>query len=163
MEFFLPSLLIVIFAVAVIFSLFPKMGPFMLAILAAVALFFATRNHLSVFKQDYATMTWTTSAKAAAPYILVGVVILFSIGYLLFLWGAGKSVNLPMPPASIPPPNSATNIITSAIGNGLKATGLATVSATANANAAPPANKNVNMSKNQLTTAEKESIASKIA
>ena len=108
-------------------------------------------------------MTWTTSAKAAAPYILVGVVILFSIGYLLFLWGAGKSVNLPMPPASIPPPNSATNIITSAIGNGLKATGLATVSATANANAAPPANKNVNMSKNQLTTAEKESIASKIA
>jgi hypothetical protein len=157
MEFFLPSLLIVIFALAVVFSLFPRMGPFMLAILAAVALFFAARNHLAVFKQDYETMTWTTSAKAAAPYVLVGVVILFSIGYLLFLWGAGKSVNLPMPPASIPPPNSATNIITSAIGNGLKATGLATVSATVSAN------RSANMSKNQLTTAEKESIASKIA
>lgn len=156
MEFFLPSLLVMILALGLVFGIFPKLGPMMLAVLAAVALFFAVRQHMADFKMDYQTMTWTTSAKTAAPYVLVGVVILFSIGYLLYLWGAGKKAVLPSPPITIPPPSTATNMLTSAIGNSLKATGLATVSAataTANNRSATPT----------LNTAAKESIASKIA
>jgi hypothetical protein len=157
MEFFLPSLLIVILALGLVFAVFPRMGPMMLAVLATVALIFAVQQHMSIFKQDYATMTWTTSAKVAAPYVLVGVVVLFSIGYILYLWGAGKRSVLPTPPMTIPPPSSATNMLTTAIGNSLKATGLATVSAaTANTRSATP-------SAATLNTAAKESIASKIA
>lgn len=153
MELFLPSFFIVILALGFVFAVLPRMGPFMMAILAAIALFLAVRHHRAVFKQDYETMTWTTGAASAAPYILVGVVILFSIGYLLFLWGAGKKTNLPAPPMVIPPPESATNILTSAIGNGLKATGLATVGSLRNT-AGRSASAN---------TAQLESVASKIA
>ncbi len=156
MEFFLPSLLIVLLALGLIFAVFPQMGPFMLAIFAAIALVIAVRHHRSIFKQDYETMTWTTAAASAAPYVLVGVVVLFGIGYLLFLWGAGKPSSLPAPPMTIPPPETATNILTSAIGNGLKATGLATVAS------ARPAN-NRSAASPTLNTAERESIASKIA
>lgn len=158
MEFFLPSLLIVILALGLVFGLFPRLGPMMLAVLASVALVFAVRQHMVTFKQDYQTMTWATSAKAAAPYVLVGVVILFSIGYLLYLWGAGKKSVLPSPPMTIPPPSTATNMLTSAIGNSLKATGLATVSAAT----ATPNNRSASASPT-LNTAAKESIASKIA
>lgn len=156
MEFFLPSLLVVILALGLIFAVFPRMGPMMLAVTAAIALFFAVRQHLVDFKQDYETMTLATSAKAAAPYILVSVVILFSIGYLLYLWGAGKKATLPSPPITIPPPSSATNMLTSAIGNSLRATGLATVSAAS-------ANGRSATASSTLNTAAKESIASKIA
>lgn len=157
MELFLPSILIVILALALIFGVFPKVGPMMLAVLATVALVYAVQQHMSMFKQDYSTMTWTTSAKTAAPYVLVGVVILFSIGYLLYLTGAGKRSVLPSPPITIPPPSSATNVLTEAIGNSLKATGLATVSA-ATANGRSAATPSAT-----LSTAAKESIASKIA
>lgn len=159
MEFFLPSLLVMILALGLVFGVFPRLAPIMLAILAAIGLFIGVRHHLSTFKQDYETMTWTTSAKAAAPTVLVAVVILFSIGYLLYLWGAGKRTDLPSPSMSIPPPETATNILTSAIGNGLKATGLATV---ASAYSRRGNNRSLSGSPS-LTTAERESIASKIA
>ena len=99
-------------------------------------------------------MTWTTAASAAAPYILVGTVVAFSIGYLLYLFGAGKKTSLPLPPSTIPPPETATNVLTSAIGNGLRATGLANVSSNRN---------NGNGRSPTLNTAELASVASKIA
>jgi hypothetical protein len=152
MEFFLPSLLIFILALVVSFGIFPRMAPFMLAIFAGLGLIIAVRHHRTLFKQDYETMTWTTAASAAAPYVLVGTVVAFSIGYLLYLFGAGKKTSLPLPPSTIPPPETATNVLTSAIGNGLRATGLANVSSNRNNGRSPT-----------LNTAELASVASKIA
>ncbi len=159
MELFLPSLLVVFLALTVVLFLFPRMAPLMLAILATVGLGIGVHDHLKMFRQDYETMTWTTAAASAAPYVLVGVVILFSIGYLLYLWGAGKRIAFQGPPGSIPPPESATNVLTSAIGNSLKATGLASVSAFSARRGPGSAGSSLN----RLTTAERESIASKIA
>lgn len=158
MELFLPSLLVVFLALTVVFFIFPRMAPLMLAIVAAAGLAIGVRDHLKTFKSDYETMTWTSAAKVAAPYVLVAVVILFSIGYLLYLWGIGGRMSVRAPPGTIPPPESATNVLTSAIGNGLKATGLASVSAFS-ARRSPASSPSIN----RLTTAERESIASKIA
>jgi hypothetical protein len=155
MEFFLPSILLVIFAAAVVFGLFPNMTPLFLAVLAIALLAFAIYNHFSLFGLEYQSMTWTTGSSAAAPYILVGVVVVFIIGYLLFLFGSGKRVTMNLPSATIPPPETATNVITNAIGNGLKAAGLAEVR--------PNAQGGVNTTKNALTSAELRSVASKIA
>jgi hypothetical protein len=156
MEFFLPSLLIVILALVIIFGLFPQMTPFMLALFAGLALVFAIYHHRATFKQDYETMTWTTAASTAAPYVLVGTVVALSIGYLIYLLGAGKKTSLPLPPSSIPPPETATNILTSAIGKGLNATGLANISSNRS-------NTSGNTRTPTLNTAQLQSIASKIA
>jgi hypothetical protein len=156
MEFFLPSLLIVLLALGIGFGLFSRMAPFMLAIFAGLALIIAVRHHRTIFKQDYETMTWTTAASSAAPYILVATVVAFSIGYLLYLFGAGKKTSLPLPPSTIPPPETATNLLTSAIGKGLNASGLTTVSSNR-------ANGNGNGRSPTLNTAQLESVASKIA
>lgn len=128
MEFFLPSLLIMLVAALVVFLAFPNMTPFLLAIIAAASLVLAAQNHYSMFGSEYSGMTWTTSAKAAAPQVLVAAVILVSLGYLIFAFTFGRGgAPIRAPTASIPPPESATNFITNAIGNGLEAVGLANV------------------------------------
>lgn len=124
MELFLPSFLLLILAGVVVFGVFPNMTPLLLAVFAGVSLAYAIKNHYDLFSDDYAGMTWATGAVAFAPYLLVGVVVVFAIGYLLFLFGSGKRPTMNLPGPSIPPPETATNIITNAIGNGLKAAGV---------------------------------------
>lgn len=131
MEFFLPSLLILLLAAIIVFLVFPNMTPFLLALAAAASLVIAVQNHYSIFSIEYSGMTWTTSAKNAAPHVLVAGVILASLGYLIYIFtsagGNGNSGQIRAPNATIPPPASATNFITNAIGNGLEAVGLANV------------------------------------
>lgn len=154
MEFFLPSLFTVLFAMIVVVGIFPKMTPLFLALFAIGCLVLALRNHYAMFGQEYIAMTWSATLKSAAPTILVGTVILFSIGYILFLYGSGTAPTLRAPPASIPPPETSTNMITNAIGNGLAAAGIANISANVSKNlvsASPSLKKN-------LTNTELQSI-----
>jgi hypothetical protein len=127
MEFFLPNmkwfiLLILLFMLMFPFlqSLVPSLAPLTLVILAAVALFFTMQSHISLFSNEYNVMEWTTTAASIAPTLLVSAVVVFAIGYILLLFGGGKSVTLPtLNRSSTPPPNTATNIVTETIGNGL--------------------------------------------
>jgi len=77
-------------------------------------------------------MNWTNTAGMAAPYLVVGTIILLSIGYILLLVTSGKAPSLPTFSTSIPPPSTATNSLTRAIGNGLVATKAANVAPSMN-------------------------------
>jgi len=127
MEFFLPSILLMIFAAAVVFAVVPKMTPLLLAVVAVLCLVIAVYNHYSLFKNEYKIMSWADTASQVSPYLISGLVIILVVGYLLYLTGSGKKVTLQMPSANIPPPQTATNYVTEAIGNGMVATGVANV------------------------------------
>jgi hypothetical protein len=127
MEFYLPSLFIIILAAVVSFALIPKLTPMILASFATVCLLLALYNHSSLFSNEYKNMNWASTATSsmASPYLLVGLVIVLSVGYLIILFTSGKAPTLSMPSNTIPPPSTATNIITRGIGNGLVNVGFA--------------------------------------
>jgi hypothetical protein len=126
MELYLPSLMILIAAAIVVFFVFPKLTPLMLAVLAMVALVYVLYNHYTLFGQEYQLMTWIDGAKAAAPYVMVTTLVVFIIGYLLFVFGSGRKVELPTPPPmNLPSPESATNPLTEGINRALVNTGIA--------------------------------------
>ena len=137
MELFLPSLLLIICAVAII-MVFPQFTPLLLALIAFIALVLAVYNHYSTFSNSYRVMSWLDSATQFVPYLMTGLVIALLIGYLLYIFGLGKAGTLQMPSANIPPPATATNYVTRAIGNGLVAAGanVSPIANTAHANVA---------------------------
>ena len=135
MEFYIPSLFIMIMAAAVCFLLIPQFTPMIIAVFATLCLVLAMYNHSSLFWNEYKNMNWASTAMAAmvSPYLLVGLVILLSVGYIIFLFSSGKSPNLGMPSMNIPSPSTATNFVTRGIGNGLVNTGVSNISANNNA------------------------------
>ena len=91
-------------------------------------------------------MTWLDTAKAFAPYVLTGFVVVISGGYILYLLNSGRSQSISLPASTIPPPDTATNFITKNIGQGLSAMGLTPVSKNAAANANRNRNDNIDES-----------------
>ena len=117
MDLVLPSITAMVIALFVIVYVFPKLAPVMLALFAGAALVYGFYNHYTMFGPEYDSMTWLTKARSLAPYIMVGTVISFLIGYLLFMAGAGKSISMPRP--YLPPANTATNAATNMINRGM--------------------------------------------
>jgi hypothetical protein len=132
MIFYIPSLFILLLSAVFIFAFVPNVTPDVLAIIAIASLAFAVYHHNNLFFNEYKNMNWTNTAGMAAPYLVVGTIILFSIGYILLLITSGKAPSLPAFSTSIPPPSTATNSLTRAIGNGLVATKAANVSPSMN-------------------------------
>lgn len=134
MEFYLPSLFIIIISALVAYILIPKFTPMILAVFASLCLMIAVYNHSSLFYSEYKNMNWASSAAAAmvSPYLLVGLVIILSVGYIIFLVSSGKAPSLSMPPNTIPPPSTATNFVTRGIGNGLVNAGFTNVAPATN-------------------------------
>ena len=131
-----------LFAFFAIIYLLPQFTPVILASGAFVFLGLAAYNHYTTFAGEYNIMQWADSAKRIAPTLMIGAVIVLVGGYIMYMFGSGKAPSLPMPPANIPPPSTATNVITEGIGNGLAAAGMPVNrnSRNANANAGPIAN-----------------------
>lgn len=123
MEFFLPSVFLIMLAFFVSMYLIPKSSIIILGGLSLLLLVFAVYNHYSFFANEYRIMTWADTAKKFAPTLLVTLVIIMMIGYLLFATGI-KSSDFKLPPTMMPSANSATNPVTTAINNGLSATGM---------------------------------------
>ena len=134
MEFYLPSLFIIMVAFIIILAIIPKFTPVVLAIVAAILLVFGIYSHYTLFYNEYKNMNWANNAMSsmASPYLLIGSVVLLSLGYIIMLFSSGKVPSLPMPSRNIPPPSTATNVVTREIGNGLVNAGVA--------NVAPPSN-----------------------
>ena len=153
MELFLPSLLIVALAVAIVIGVFPRITPFFLIVLALVLLVAAAYNHFTLFGNEYRIQTWLDTAKSFAPILLIGTVVIFSGAYLLYLLGRQRgaptlSKNTYTPVA---PPETATNVVTETIGRAI------------NTPAFKPFSSDKNLiSKNRslnITSAEERSIA----
>ena len=113
MESYWPSLTAAVIAAFIIFYLFPQFTPVILAFFAGAALVYGVYNHYRMFGAEYSMMTWVDAARASAPTVMVGTVIAFTIGYLLFMARSGRSANIPSP--SYAPASTATNPATNAI------------------------------------------------
>ena len=127
MEFYLPSIFLLLLAAALTVTLAPNFTPLVLAGFASICLVFAAYNHWSMFWIEYQNMHWASTATAAAPYLVIGSVIVFTVGYIILLFSSGRAPSLSMPPSTIPSPNTSTNFVTRAIGNGLVNTGMVNV------------------------------------
>ena len=102
----------------------PRLSPFVLVLGSVMCIAIAGYNHYTLFSGEYSVMTWIESAKNFAPILLTGLVIFLTGGYLLMMVRGGKAPALQMPSMSIPPPETATNVLTQNIGEGLKNAGM---------------------------------------
>lgn len=132
MEFFLPSMLIIILAVGLSIFIAPNLSPYALIIGSIVSMIIALYNHYSLFANEYRVMSWLEGAKAFAPSFMSGLVVVLAVGYILFLITKGKMPSMPMPPSSIPPPDTATNSLTKNIGQGLNSLGFTSINKNSN-------------------------------
>jgi hypothetical protein len=125
MEFFLPSVIVLLLAAAVIFFVFPQFGPATLAIISAVLLAFGLYQHYITFGTEYRFSTWQLAS--FSPYFLVGGLLVVIAIFLLYTLPTGSSEAVPnvtMPTiANMPPANTSTNILTNTINNSLNTVG----------------------------------------
>jgi hypothetical protein len=122
MEFFLPSVLILLLAAAVVFFVFPSLGPLTLAVVSMVLLTLGVYQHWTQFGVEYRMSTWQLGSLAYAPYLMVGgllVAIIIYLGYLLPVSSSSSNSTasiIPMPTvANMPSANTSTNPITAGI------------------------------------------------
>ena len=136
MEFFLPSVFILIFGALISFMLIPKFSPTVVLILAGLLLSFAVYHHIDQFKAEYRLSTWQTGLVRYAPYIAFGFMLLFILFYIFTKFRGGE-VPIPDIAASLPSPTQAMNSITETVSNA------ATTATNAVTNVANTVNKNV--------------------
>ena len=128
MQFFLLPLFPMIFGVLLAAYLVPSMSPYVLLFLAIICILFTFYSHRMVFATEYRNMSWATMGYSVAPWILTGVVVVMMGGYLFYLMGSRPKLTLPTVSAAIPPPSTATNPLTWAIGSSLVSSGTSSVS-----------------------------------
>jgi hypothetical protein len=112
MELFLPSIAALLIAALIVFLVLPRLGAPILAILSIVLLAYAVNNHIQLFSSEYRYSTWQERLKGYGPFVLIGVLILLSIGFISYLFmGSGASA---LPASNVPVNNAAVNAINSA-------------------------------------------------
>jgi len=104
MDLVLPSITAMLFVLAIVVYIFPRIAPVILAFFATVALVYGIYSHYSMFGPEYIGMTWVDKARKIIPQIMVGLVIIFLIAYLLFVYGSGRSPVLPPSVSKQPSP-----------------------------------------------------------
>jgi len=133
MEFFIPGLFIFLIAVAVSILLAPKATPMTAAILAIAFLTYGVYDHYQLFASEYKLSTWQESLKIYGPFIMVGVIIIYSIyGMIAFFTGGAVPVpsipNIPAMPTmnNVPSLNQMSNQMTNTFNNVANSIGNAT-------------------------------------
>jgi hypothetical protein len=120
MELFLPSLLIILLAGAVVFTVIPKFAPMTLTLIALGLLIFGVSHHYKLFYDEYRLSTWQTSS-FIAPALVIGVALFFILGYLLSYFGSGVPVpnlaNVPSVSDITTGISNATSTVTTAVTN----------------------------------------------
>ncbi len=144
----MPSILFLLVGNAILFWIIPRFGPLVLAIVALVLLILGVYNHYSMFATEYRLSTWQEGMKAYAPQTLIVVLVVMIIFSILYMVPSGSSIYLPSA-------ESATNVVTRAANNGMRAAAnaanvkvTATPSTNAGSNAATYGNNNSNAGPN---------------
>jgi hypothetical protein len=128
MELFIPSVLLLLLAAAVIFFVLPKFGPAALAMISVILLGLGIYQHMNAFGTEYRLSTWQYNFTSYAPFIMVGGLLLVIGFYLLSLLPFGKTnagTTAPILPemptiAEMPNASTATNTVTAGVNNALK-------------------------------------------
>ncbi len=151
MELFIPSVLILLLAAAVVFFILPRFGAATLAIISVALLVYGIYQHMNAFGTEYRLSTWQLGLVSYAPYVMVGGLLVVIAFYLLSispLGAASTAPNMPEMPTvnEMPSSESATNMLTAGVNNALK--GVAnTAAAIGLGNAAKAANNKGNANK----------------
>jgi len=109
MEFFIPGLLLFLVAILVTAWLTPKATPMVAAVLSIVFLIYGVYDHRRLFASEYRLSTWQQSLVVYAPFLMIGLIILYVIYGIL---GFFTSTNVPVPSMPTIPnimPNSKGN------------------------------------------------------
>lgn len=127
MELFIPSVLLLLLAAAVVFFVLPRFGAPTLAIISVALLVYGIYQHMNAFGSEYRLSTWQLGLVSYAPYIMVGGLLVVIAFYLLSISPLGKgstatNINMPEMPTVNEMPNaeSATNLLTAGVNNALK-------------------------------------------
>jgi hypothetical protein len=94
MEFFLPSLLILVISAVVVFAFIPRLAPIILLILSIALLSFGVYHHYSIFKDEYRFSTWQESLKSYGP---AGIIVVIVVMLILFILSFFNGVSVPVP------------------------------------------------------------------
>ena len=129
---FLPSVFLMLVAYLFTITFIPKLSHLVILVGAIAFIAITVFNHYSMFSNEYKIMSWADTAKQFAPTVMVISIIVLMGGYIMYISGGKGTANLPMPPANIPPPETATNFVTNAIGQGLVAAGATNVNRSPN-------------------------------
>lgn len=128
MELFIPSVLLLLLAAAVVFFVLPRFGAPMLAVISVALLAFGIYQHMNAFGYEYKMLSWQYGLMNYAPYIMVGGLLLVIAFYLVTSSQFGKAnagttaPSMPEMPtiAEMPNANTATNTVTAGVNNALK-------------------------------------------
>jgi hypothetical protein len=125
MEFYLPSLFIIILAGIAIIMFGPAVNYTAMIGIALLLIIITFYHHFTLFYKEYANISWINLANTnlASSFITI-TIILLCLGYIIMLTTSGALPSLSIPPAYVPPPQTATNSLTSSIGNSLISSGL---------------------------------------
>lgn len=114
---YLPSLAVFFLVMLLLFTIVPKLSPFIMTSLAAVLLAFGIYQHKHMFAEEYRLSTWQESWKIFAPGVFIGAVIILIL-YTIITAFSGVEVPVPtMPNITLPPAETATNAMTSTLNN----------------------------------------------
>ncbi len=108
MEFFLPSLIILILAGITSFALIPRLSPVIILILSLALLTFGMYHHYKLFAAEYRQSTWQEQLKFYAPGIAIGGLVLFILIFVVSLFRKGE-VPIPNMP-TVTPASTANNM-----------------------------------------------------
>jgi hypothetical protein len=121
MQLYIPSIFVVLLAIVVIIGVIPRMSPIIIVSFSIIALIYTAYNHYNMFKGEYKNISIGNALTALAPFLIVGAILFFILGYLLFLIKRNKAPSLPVVEAT-PSSQSATNPLTYAVSNVLNMT-----------------------------------------
>jgi hypothetical protein len=108
MEFFLPGIATLLIAALIVFLILPRLGAPVLAVLSLLLLVYGVYNHIQLFSSEYRYSTWQERLKDYSPFIIIGTMVVFIIGYITVLFSTNGANSLP---ANAVPMNSAVNEI----------------------------------------------------
>jgi hypothetical protein len=101
MEILIPSLALLLAAVAVAFFVIPRLAPTVLIGASSVVLALAIYMHMKRFGvMEYERSTWQNGLKAYSSYVIFGLIILGAVGFLAV--NAKNSIVPSMPPITTP-------------------------------------------------------------
>jgi hypothetical protein len=139
MELFIPSVLVLLLAAAIVFFVLPRFGAPVLAIISVALLVYGIYTHMNAFGTEYRFSTWQLGLMSYAPYIMIGGLLVVIAFYLISISPLGKpngatAPSMPEVPtvSEMPPANTATNAVTEGVNNALK--GLTNIVGLANTN-----------------------------
>ena len=121
MQLYIPTIFVVLLAMVVIIGVIPRMSPIIIVSFSIIALVYTAHNHYKMFKGEYANISIGNALTALAPFLIVGAILFFILGYLLYLINRNKTPSLPVSEPA-PSSQSATNPLTYAVSNVLNMT-----------------------------------------